>query len=503
MFRILSCASILSLILSSAAAAGEWQGVAGNSQHTAQAPHSVQNLGKIHWSTRIDLNPQYSGGELLIHYGSPIVTSKDTVIIPVKTGATDGFRVEALNAGTGAALWTASTDYTLPPHNWTPMFGPQLTPQGRVYFAGAGGTIYYRDTPDSKLGKSGQIAFYGLATYKLNASAYNTAVHIDTPLTSDSAGNIYFGFTVQGAVPNGLVSGIARVGADGTGNWISAAAAAGDSGVTKVQTNAAPAISNDQATVYVAVSNGSSGYLVGLDSATLQPKTPSYKVHLIDPVSGQPSWVSDDSTSSPMVGPDGDVFFGVLESPFPEHNDRGWMLHFDSTLATIKTPGSFGWDDTPSIVPAAAVPSYKGTSNYLIFSKYNNYIDFGIGNGHNEIAVLDPNASQPDEYKYYSGSAANVMKEILTVAGPTAFPGGISGQTYEWCIDSAVVDVATKSIIANSEDGHAYRWSLQSKKIIQSLMLNAPRPEAYTPTVIGVDGKIYAINNAFFYAIGN
>ena len=31
------------------------------------------------------------------------------------------------------------------------------------------------------------------------------------------------------------------------------------------------------------------------------------------------------------------------------------MMHFDSTLATQKIPGSFGWDDTASIVPAAMV----------------------------------------------------------------------------------------------------------------------------------------------------
>ena len=95
------------------------------------------------------------------------------------------------------------------------------------------------------------------------------------------------------------------------------------------------------------------------------------------------------------------------------------------------------------------------------------------------------------------------MQEVLTIAGPTAFPGGIAGQTYEWCIDSGVVDPATKSIIANSEDGHAYRWDLATNTISQKLLLNAPRPEAYTPTVVGVDGTIFAINNAYIYAIGN
>ncbi len=51
---------------------------------------------------------------------------------------------------------------------------------------------------------------------------------INTPLTADAQGNIFFGFQVTGANPAGLVSGIARVAPDGTGIWVGAAAAAGD-----------------------------------------------------------------------------------------------------------------------------------------------------------------------------------------------------------------------------------------------------------------------------------
>ena len=35
-----------------------------------------------------------------------------------------------------------------------------------------------------------------------------------------------------------------------------------------------------------------------------------------------------------------------------------------------------------------------------------------------------------------------------------------------------------------------------------TLDLNRPRPEAYTPTLVGPDGTVYAINNATLYAIG-
>ena len=39
--------------------------------------------------------------------------------------------------------------------------------------------------------------------------------------------------------------------------------------------------------------------------------------------------------------------------------------------------------------------------------------------------------------------------------------------------------------------------------VSQHLKLNGPRGEAYTTTVIGPDGTIYATNDAKLYAIGN
>jgi hypothetical protein len=505
MMRILTVITWIMVASTHVAEAKSWQGHGGNAQHTAVAPAPAQNLHRIAWTTPIDLKPQLTNGELLIHYGSPIVTAANTLILAVKTGTTDGFRIEARNAKSGGLIWSANSAYRFPSHDWIPSYSPVLTSRNRLYFAGVGGTIRYRDTPDLPTGTSGSIAFYGNSVYRANSAAYDAAVQITTPLTADTAGNVYFGFTVSGAGPKGLVSGIARVGTDGKGTWISAAAAAGDPDIKKVQTNCAPAISSDQKTVYIAVSNGPhigfsdgySGYLVGLDAGTLKHK---YAVRLKEPSDRGEAVLSDDSTASPTIGPDGDIFFGVLERLSPFHNARGWLLHFDSTLKVSKIPGSFGWDNTPSVLPASIVPSYKGASKYLLMSKYNNYAGFGTGNGHNEIAILDPGTAQRDRY---STSPVPVMKEVMTIAGPTAFPGGSPGQTYEWCIDSAAIDPATASVFANSEDGHLYRWDLKTNSISQHILLNPPRPEAYTPTVVGVDGTVYAINNATFYAIKN
>ncbi len=68
-----------------------------------------------------------ASGELLIHYGSPAVTAANTVLVPVKTGATGGFAVEARSGATGALIYSLASDYTLPPHHWTPPYGIVLS----------------------------------------------------------------------------------------------------------------------------------------------------------------------------------------------------------------------------------------------------------------------------------------------------------------------------------------------------------------------------------------
>lgn len=477
-----------------------WSGYANDPQHTGISAYTSQALEAIAWQTPVDQAPQFSGDDLLIHYGSPVVTAGNTVIVPVKTGAAGGFLVEGINAETGAIKWTQTTDYVLPPHNWTPSYSPTLTPANRLYFAGAGGTIYYRDSPDAGGSTAvGQLAFYGLANYNANKTAYDNFVFINTPITSDSAGNIYFGFEVTGANPANLQSGIARISADGVGTWTSAAAASGDATITKVVMNAAPALSNNGQKLYIAVSHGnfSAGYLVALNSATLERiGTSGQQVKLLDP-NGNDAILPDDGSASPTVGPDGDVFFGVLENPLAYNHYRGWLLHFSGDLDQSKIPGAFGWDDTASVVPASMVPSYSGTSSYLLLTKYNNYVQGG-GDGIHKLAILDPQATMTYTV---SGRNVTVMKEVLTIAGVTPDPEFGGSAVREWCINTAAVDPQTGSILANSEDGQLYRWDLSTNTFTERIVLTPGLGEAYTPTIIGVDGSVYAINNATLFAV--
>jgi hypothetical protein len=393
------------------------------------------------------------------------------------------------------------TGWQAPQASFVPGLGPTLS-NNSLFVPDIAGGVLVRSNPDQAMGTVTRLYFYGAENFHKDPTVYSQNVQINTPLSIDVNGNIYFGFLVLGPTPINLQSGLARIAANGTGTWVSAAAASGDPLITQVAISCAPALSPDGRLLYVAVdnettvANASVGYLLALNSKTLAPVN---RVLLTDPSSGLDAFLFDGSSATPTVGPDGDVYFGVLENPFPDHNNRGWLLHFNSDLSRAKIPGSFGWDDTPSIVPASLVPSYTGKSSYLLMTKYNNYAGVGTGNGKNKIAILDPNATEKDPII----PSTLVMKEVITILGVTPDRGtGFPGAVKEWCINTAAIDPFTKSVLANSEDGKLYRWDLTSNTLTQVISLSTGIGEAYTPTVIGSDGTAFAINEAILDAIG-
>ena len=504
-FGLFAAGGLCLFVLSSCRAFAQASTFAGNAQHTSSYAAPAQNLNTFRWIASIDLNNTGA----LIHYGAPLVTTANTVLVPVKTGATDGFQVSAFAGANGASKYTLTTDYILPAHNWIPAYNPCITTGAfgtRLYYAGAGGTIWHVADPDSNTpGVPVREVFYtSLANYNANAAAYNSTIFVNTPITADSSGNIYFGFRVQGTAPaplNTTQSGFARIDPQGNGTYVLAGAAANDGLIVRGSHNVAPALSNDESTLYVVVkwaTNIRYCYLLGLDPTTLQTK---FSVFLKDPRSGDPAGVPEDGTASPLVAPDGDVYFGVLGNP-PDNGSRGFLLRFSGDLAVTKTPGAFGWDYTAGIVPASSVASYTGSSSYLLFCKYNDYA-FQDGSGINRVALLDPNATQIDPHSSSLGLVE--MREVLTVIGPTPdseLPG-IPNAVREWCINAPAVNEATKSVFFNSEDGHAYRWNLATNSLDQAIALNSGIGQPYVPTVIGPDGTVYTLNGGTLFAIGN
>ena len=478
-----------------------WWGFGRDPQHSCLSASTAQELARIRWSSPVDLDPRYeSNGALLIHYGCPAISERNTVVFGVRLGATAGFRIEGRSGSDGSLLWSQDTDYQLPPHAWVPSYNVVITPSGQLCAPAAGGRVLLRANADTANATVRTAVFYGEAVYAAAASAFDSSVRINTPLTCDAQGNLYFGFVVTGTSnPAGLASGFARLGADGSGRWISAVAAAADTSIEKPATNCAPALSPDGKTLYAAVNTPritgvpQTGYLLALDSATLAVLA---RVPLVDPDSGLLARLTDNGTASPAVGPDGRVFFGVQESIQGQHNARGWLLQFDAQLANSFLPGSFGWDITPSIIPASMVPGYSGPASYLVAVKYNNYEGAGTGDGANRLAVLDPVTSQLDAY-----SPRAVMREVITILGPTV-ESPASGGVFEWCINVMAADPSSRSILVNSEDGVLYRWDLASNSFSQRIRLGEGLGQAYTPTAIGADGAVYAINNARLFSVG-
>ena len=485
---------------------------AGNGQHTGIFEPAAQDLNAIRWSTTIDRRQTFSN----THYGSPLATAANTLIVPVKTEG-DGFQIKMFDGRTGEKQGgTIDSDYVLPSHNWIPVYQPVLTTvrdsstgpvrQRRLYYAGAGGTLFYVINPDHRKGRPIRVAFYGLDAFERDKAAFTSSVFVNTPLTADSVGNVYFGFRVQGSAPAPLSttqSGFARIAPDGNGIYVLAGPATADVAITRDTHNSAPALSRDERVVYVvakAATTTSYAYLLGLDTATLATR---FKVFLKDPRSNRANnaTVSDDSTASPMVAPDNDVYFGVLANP--NNGSRGFLLHFSADLAVEKAPGAFGWDSTPAIVPASMVPSYAQGSPYLIFTKYNNY-RFSDGDGVNRIALLDPGATQIDPHTTAGGLVE--MREVLTVIGPTpdapnitpAFPHSVR----EWCINTAAVNPATNSIFVPNEDGRIYRWDLKTNSLTQGVALTPGFGEPYVPTIIGPDGTVFTLNGGTLFAVG-
>jgi hypothetical protein len=131
--------------------------------------------------------------------------------------------------------------------------------------------------------------------------------------------------------------------------------------------------------------------------------------------------------------------------------------------------------------------------------KYNNYV-FGGGDGSNRIAIVDPNVLETDPI-----AGIPTMKVVKSVLCPTPDTGNLGASPVavrEWCVNTAAVDIAKRSVIVSAEDGILYRWNLFNNTLSEHIQMTPGIGEAYTPTAIGPDGRVYAIANARLYAVG-
>ncbi len=249
----------------------------------------------------------------------------------------------------------------------------------------------------------------------------------------------------------------------------------------------------------------------------------------VDPATNRPGSgrINDAGTASPVVLPDGNVYFGA----WGRYNvSRGHAYKLRGSDGMILATYDFGWDDTQ------AVFQHDGT--YSIVMKDNHYdeeegfycntlIDPNTGNfiptvsqggdptiksnvicdytnipaGPFYITQVNPNL-QP-EWKFRSTETRNCHRNpdgSLTCVNDGRHPNG-----FEWCINAPAVD-GNGRVYVESEDGNVYVlgqghtgvFTTPDFKLFTNLAIGA----AYTPFSIDPAGRLYAENNGHLFVMG-
>ncbi|HLJ74726.1 MAG TPA: hypothetical protein VKU62_09085, partial [Thermoanaerobaculia bacterium] len=316
------------------------------------------------------------------------------------------------------ARWTTMSDWKPAPYTGDggPQFEPAFQPilaNGFLYMPGVAGTVLRinRDTGAiiDHLGPQGFPA--------------DRIPVVSGPLVADSAGNIFYNIIELAAANNPWIVDVKgalleKIAPDGTAssatynNVVTGAPSASDMclgvfgdgdlpwppspnatppsspcGSQRPGVNVAPAIASD-GTIYTvsrAQFNSRYGYLVALNPELTPKWTASLRDRFNDgcnvllPPNGTPAGcksgaitgvdpsdntrgagrVTDDSSSSPLIAPDGSVFYGA----YTRYNwSQGHLMHF-SAAGSFLGAYPFGWDVTPGV--------YAHGNTYSIISKEN------------------------------------------------------------------------------------------------------------------------------------
>jgi len=211
--------------------------------------------------------------------------------------------------------------------------------------------------------------------------------------------------------------------------------------------------------------------------------------------------VIDDSTSAPVVAPDGSVLYGA----FTRFNyDQGHIMKFSSNgnfLASYR----FGWDDTP------AVFAHDGT--YSILTKDNQYGEIGSYCNDETFCPSDRTATNPSfpEAYFVTRLNSNLVPEwrwqnTNNLSCTRDSHGHVSCVSdhpfgFEWCVNAPAVD-RNGVTYANSEDGNVYVIR-NNGTLRENLFLEQALGAAYTPISITNDGRILTQNDGHLFVVGN
>ena len=221
--------------------------------------------------------------------------------------------------------------------------------------------------------------------------------------------------------------------------------------------------------------------------------------------------VLDDSTSAPVVAPDGSVYYGA----YTRYNyAQGHLMRWSGTGQYLDTAApwggfEFGWDTTPAIFSY----SVSGVSTFAVITKENHYGDVGSYCNDNKICPPDRTATDPAYPEQYFMSSLTPDLQInwrwqnTNTLSCTRNPDGSLSCTsdhpfgFEWCVNAPAID-GIGSVFANSEDGNLYVIN-RNGQLVTNIFTNLAIGAAYTPLSIGPDGKIYTQNDGKLFVTGN
>jgi len=202
----------------------------------------------------------------------------------------------------------------------------------------------------------------------------------------------------------------------------------------------------------------------------------------VDPFTNQQpaGGVSDGSSASPVVLPDGGVVYGTRNF---YNGFRGHLIKFDRA-GHYQANYDFGWDITP------AVHRHDGT--YSMYIKDNHYRSDGPYN----VTRLD--ADLTPEWSFTNTETRTCERApdgTVTCVDDGTHPNG-----FEWCISAPAVD-RDGVLYGLSEDGNLYVIDNQGHQR-EKVFLSKTIASAYTPVSLDPRGRVYAQNNGELYVLG-
>lgn len=510
-----------------------------------------EQLADIVYDPFVDQELAEAGGTLLVHYQTPLSDGNDVFMevkggsytkFTDWASQTWSIRKFTWQGGTLVAQWTATSDWDPVPAGaarFEPVFHAALTSRF-VYMPGAGGTVMEIDRTTGALTR--RLGQFGATA--------DPAVYVIGPISIDDAGSVYYN-TLKLRADNPWGNDhdgawLVKVRPDGTalrvsyGDLVANAPAPADlclstftnepqpwppspsavpsstpCGSQRSGLNVAPAIGAD-GTIYTvsrAHLNNRWGWVVAVNPNLTRKWSTSLRTLFpdgcgvllpsngqlgacrqganlgVDPFDNLPGSgiVNDNSTASPIVAPDGSVYYGSYAR---YNHSQGHLARFSSSgqfLSSYK----FGWDVTPAI--------WEHDGTFSIATKENRYEGTGPRVPGDEegyfITQLTPNLDV--EWRFQNTNTFSCHRNPNgTLDCVDDHPGG-----FEWCVNALAID-ARGVVYVNGEDGFLYainQGGTQRERIFLQLALGA----AYTPLSLGSDGRIYTQNAGHLFVVGS